>query len=75
MLRKYAVVAVMWVLSLGMMLLMDMIVGQHWQDTLSNVKYQLITGAEKLIAVLLLAGWLVPDLIKVIMNMRKKRSR
>ncbi|MNH75903.1 hypothetical protein D3C87_576380 [compost metagenome] len=74
MLRKYAVVAMMYVLSMGMMLLMDIISGQRWQDTLSNMKYQLVAGSEQLMIVVLIAGWLVPDLIKVIVNMRKKRS-
>lgn len=74
MLRKYAVVATMYVLSLGMMLLMDIISGQRWQDTLSNMKFQLVSGSEQLMFVVLIAGWAVPDLIKVIVNMRKKRS-
>ncbi|WP_433944423.1 hypothetical protein [Paenibacillus sp. SN-8-1] len=74
MLRKYVVVAMMSVLSVGMMLLMDVITGQRWQDTLTNMKYQLMAGSEQLMVVILLAGWLVPDLIKVIMNMRKRRS-
>ncbi|MNT80702.1 hypothetical protein D3C72_2202010 [compost metagenome] len=57
-----------------MMLLIDIIAGQRWQDTLNNMKYQLIVGSEQLTFVILLGGWFVPDLIKVILNMRKKRS-
>lgn len=74
MFKKYAVIGLMSALSLGMMLMMDIIAGQRWQDTLSNINYQLISGAEKLIAIILIAGLLVPDLVKVIGNMRKKRS-
>ncbi|USB32942.1 hypothetical protein [Paenibacillus sp. YPG26] len=74
MLKRYAVIAMLSVLSLGMMLLMDFITGQQWQNTLYNIRYQLLAGSEQLMIAALFAGWLVPDLIKVIAKRRKKRG-
>lgn len=74
MLKKYMVTLLLSVLTLGYLLLMDIITGHDWRTTFKNAHFQLFTESEKILVIFLFLCLFVPDLIHVFTSRKKSKS-
>ncbi|RCX19190.1 hypothetical protein DFP94_105207 [Fontibacillus phaseoli] len=73
-LKKYFVVFLFLLLSLGYSILTDVLVGQPWDTVLKNFNYAMVTTTQKITVCGLALSLVVPDLYHAFKTKKEKKS-